>query len=108
MKRFIGAFGFLVCVRVCVRCVRVCVCAHTYKLALSEALFEEDARRPDYVVQHVAVLNQSAQWLIELRLARCVLLLLVCVALTCTTRTPQLRGLSRRGPASFYRWWRPL
>lgn len=66
----------------------MCVCvSNTYKLALCEALSEEDTCRPHQVVQHVAVLNQSAQGLIELSL-----LLVISVHLTCTTQAPQHGG----------------
>lgn len=68
----------------------LCEC-HTYKLALCEALSEEDTSRPHYVVQHVAVLNQSTQGLIKVPIAPC-FVLVVRVHLTCTTQLPQHGG----------------
>ena len=83
----------------CVICVVRELKYHTYKLALCKPLSEEDTSRPHYVVQHVAVLNQSAQRLLEHTLAPS-FLLLFCVHLPSTTQ----HCSSQLGAASFYRW----
>lgn len=82
-------------------CVFV-VWVNTYKLTLGEALSEEDTCRPHYVMQHVAVLNQSAQGFIKLTLVPSFLLIL-CVHLPCITQSPQ-HGSSQRGTTLFYGW----